>query len=278
MNLQWRLIPTAIIAAVSLSIFFIGQRSLQQQNHTAHAAETAVFTGSSNVCRIMPFGDSITAGIGSTNDNRGYRVPLYQALTAANFTIQFVGSQPGGSGIIPTSNDNHEGYPGKDTDYFKIKIYTLLNNNPPDVILLHLGTNDISAGDVDPNDDLALVLDKIDEYEQDSGTTIPVIIAQIINRACPPAASGCINRSQQTTTYNNNLATFVQNRKNAGDTLILVDMENDANLVYTQGVDFADDKHPNDTGYQKMSAVWLDAVRPYCTPVHKIFLPTILAP
>lgn len=228
-------------------------------------------------CLIMPVGDSITAGIGSTDDEYGYRVPLYNALDALGYLPQFVGTQDGGSGVIPTNLDKHEGYPGNATDFFEQRIYNLLTQNPADIILLHLGTNDISSNDVDPNDDLAVVLDEIDRYEQDNSVTIPVIVAQIINRACPTTGN-CSTKATQTTTYNQNVATLIQNRISSGDTLILVDMENDAGLNYTfNGPDFApnDSLHPNDSGYTKIASLWQSELEVFCDKIHNTYIPFV---
>ncbi len=44
---------------------------------------------SAGVIRIMPLGDSITDGVGAAG---GYRLPLYNLLTQANYTVDYVGS------------------------------------------------------------------------------------------------------------------------------------------------------------------------------------------
>jgi hypothetical protein len=58
--------------------------------------------------RIMPLGDSITKGSGSTSFN-GYRRPLFKKLEAASHSIDFVGSQLDGSIDF---DRNHEGRSG----------------------------------------------------------------------------------------------------------------------------------------------------------------------
>ena len=62
--------------------------------------------------RIMPFGDSITAGVtnytGATGDlpavpNRvGYRKTLYDGLSADGYAVDFVGSESAGSAAAPS--------------------------------------------------------------------------------------------------------------------------------------------------------------------------------
>ena len=62
--------------------------------------------------RIMPLGDSITYGSGSTA-TAGYRGPLWTSLKNAGYEVDYVGTQTGNQ---PTGIDDfdpdHEGYPG----------------------------------------------------------------------------------------------------------------------------------------------------------------------
>ena len=59
--------------------------------------------------RIMPLGDSITWGTGSS-DQTGYRRSLFLSLTGAGYPVDFVGSRSNG---IPNDFDKfHEGHGG----------------------------------------------------------------------------------------------------------------------------------------------------------------------
>src|ERR1035437_990497 len=98
--------------------------------------------------RIMPLGDSITQGCCSTTEG-GYRTKLYADLTApaSGFNVDFVGtlSDVNANPLLP--DHDHEGHGG-------YHIETIRNNiafwskkvEDPDVILLHIGTNDFWAG------------------------------------------------------------------------------------------------------------------------------------
>jgi hypothetical protein len=122
--------------------------------------------------RIMPLGDSLTAGYTDPGVNPwtvpftfGYRGPLYTKLTNAGYSVQFVGSsgEPwnlpfGASFDIPGSiqgvdlrtigQDNHRGYGGASTSqilngghvggssYNVPSVTTMLNADNPDVVLL----------------------------------------------------------------------------------------------------------------------------------------------
>ena len=89
--------------------------------------------------KIMPLGDSITYGQGAPG---GYRAPLYQLLTAANFNVNFVGTQNNN----PTAwlpQPNHEGHSGCRIDQIQSGFLTWVNSvASPDLILLLIGTND----------------------------------------------------------------------------------------------------------------------------------------
>jgi lysophospholipase L1-like esterase len=195
--------------------------------------------------RIMPLGDSITQGAGLTGSD-GYRKPLYLVLTNAGYNFDFVGSQT--SGDFP--DPNHEGHAGWHADTTGTndilgQVYNWLTANPADIILLHIGTNDITVGGQDANE-VSDILDEIDRFSTD----IKVILALIINRR---------TYSPQTTQFNQNVNNMARNRIAAGDDIIIVDMENALNYA----TDIADNLHPNDAGYAKMAEVWYDALIGY---------------
>jgi lysophospholipase L1-like esterase len=202
--------------------------------------------------KIMPLGDSITYGIGSTNSN-GYRKPLYQALAAADCNFDFVGSQTNGDFPDP----NHEGHPGWQADTVGTdsdilgQVYNWLTANPTDIVLLHIGTNDITVGGQNANE-ISHILDRIDDFSTD----IKVILALIINRTDDP------NKAQATTQFNIDVNNMAQNRIAAGDDIVVVDMEHALNYA----TDMADSLHPNDTGYGKMANVWYNALITTTTP------------
>ena len=119
------------------------------------------FTAASEAAplRIMPMGDSITEGFGTSND-AGYRGPLQQLLIDNGVDYDFVGTQSDGTYSLTsgTYDDAHEGYGGFQADKLKSQggdsdpssslKYKLDNGNvfnnitaAPDAILLHVGTN-----------------------------------------------------------------------------------------------------------------------------------------
>ena len=207
--------------------------------------------------RIMPLGDSITQGSSSgvipDSDQYylSYRKALRDKLADRGYQIDYVGSQVSGNAIF--SDAQHEGHGGwvadGDSPYGSIRpnIYNFLEANPADIILLHIGTNDVGAGHASA-DDVRLILDEIDRYSP----SVWVVLALIINRATPPCPL-CAT----TTAYNDALDAMVRTRLN--DKIVIVDMENGAGLdyrLYPSG-DMYDTLHPFASGYEKMAEAWL---------------------
>ena len=206
------------------------------------------------VTRIMPLGNSITVG---TCDNEpleeleGYRQKLYLDLIDQGYDVDFVGGEEAGGDALPPFDIDHEGHGGWKAD-------EIVNGNPdqpgeeqldqwlvdhrPDIVLLHIGTNDISAGDnpADIVSEVDQILDVIFAYDP----VIKVILARIINRA---------NFSQETNDFNNLLPGMVQAHPSR-DNIFIVNQEIALNYL----TDMYDNLHPNMLGYNKMADVWFD--------------------
>ncbi len=102
--------------------------------------------------KVLPVGDSITQGVGGSCS---YRTPLANSL--AQCSVEFVGtmehSKDSPFGCLET-NFNHEGRAGaRTTDLLAVaangisKIQNAVELENPDVVLLHIGTNDINRGE-----------------------------------------------------------------------------------------------------------------------------------
>ena len=113
--------------------------------------------------RVWPLGDSITFGASAQPAPGGYRTPLDQMLTRAGIDHQFVGSWTANSSpTLDLEKENrHDGHGGYRVDQIRRDLdgnahstsdiggYWLATRKGattalvPDVVLLHLGTNDI---------------------------------------------------------------------------------------------------------------------------------------
>jgi lysophospholipase L1-like esterase len=200
--------------------------------------------------RLMPLGDSITFGYGD-EANGGYRGPLGALLAGAGHSIEFVGSQS--DGAIP--QPRHEGHSGWCADQVREDVYQWLTASPPDLVLLHIGTNSISredgaeavAGEIDG------ILNEIDRHERAAGRALTVVLAQIVNRRDSEMLA------QETTKLNARIASLAEKRRASGDRLMLADVEHA--LAYPDDL-FMDDYpvHPNANGYARMAQVWFDVL------------------
>lgn len=200
--------------------------------------------------RIMPLGDSIThgwySGIG-TNDHDSYRKLLKNLLDADGYSTDFVGSLTDG-GFTDHQHEGHDRYHADHpTSSEKLlgNIGAWMTSTPADVVLLHIGTNDLNANDTGTVAEVSAVIDEI----QTANSNASIVVALVIGVKSDPPLQAAIS------TYNSNLNIMVQARIAAGEDLLVVDMENGAGIDYDSS-DMNDRLHPSQTGYEKMAAHW----------------------
>jgi len=204
-----------------------------------------------SVVKIMPLGDSITRGWYGSMDRWGYRKPLYDSLSNAGISFELVGSRADGNFAEPF-HEGHDGWRadeilnGRASEPNAGKLVNWLYTYQPDIVLLHIGTNDVTAGNQDANE-VNAILDVVDDYEVQSGKGVTVMLALIINRWPYIAA---------TTAYNSDINVMASNRIAGGDSIVIVNME--TALSYPD--DLTDNLHPNDSGYAKMADVWFSVL------------------
>ncbi|MFC1573521.1 hypothetical protein ACFL6M_08000, partial [Candidatus Eisenbacteria bacterium] len=121
---------------------------------------------------IMPLGDSITHG---GQGYASYRYPLWFNLEQGGYDVDLVGDLDEIYGSSPnltwypdyyTEFDrDHEGHWGWRTDEIADIIVGTVTSNEPDVVLVHLGTNDVgqmgAAGVSNADVYLRLIIDRI---------------------------------------------------------------------------------------------------------------------
>jgi lysophospholipase L1-like esterase len=223
--------------------------------------------------RIMPLGDSIThgccSGVSGQENVIAYRKDLWESLGGTGYTVDFVGSRISGN-VYENFDPDHEGWSGRRDDELAFNIYdnggdNWLNKSPPEIVLLHIGTNDVSVAD--PND-VADILAEINQYEAENETSVTVIVARMIHRRDYEDAAA-------TEQFNDITEAAALERLANGDKIIIVDMENGAGLDYSQHPpgDMFDLLHPFAPGYAKIAAVWFEALTDFL-PVC-ILAPTI---
>lgn len=194
--------------------------------------------------RIMPLGDSITAGVGSSTRG-GYRAQLWQDFLSARWQVQFVGSQL--SGPASLLDRQHEGHPGWRIGQISSHVVSWLKLYQPQVVLLQIGTNDIIYHDSVSTAPLRLRSLILQITSTLPGTT--VIVAQIT-----PLRNPILNT--QVIAYNSAIPSIVQALAAHNVPVHYVDMYHAVPVG-----DLEDGIHPNDSGYAAMAAVWYQALR-----------------
>ena len=126
--------------------------------------------------RIMPLGNSITHGQHGSSPIGGYRDDLAYLLLDEGVNFDFVGTLHDGTSFYPM----HEGHPGWTARDIKHHISEYLPSTKPDIVMIHLGTNDINSGYVAGAvaDQIDIIIDTIHTYDPE----IIILLASIIPR------------------------------------------------------------------------------------------------
>jgi lysophospholipase L1-like esterase len=185
--------------------------------------------------RILPLGDSITNGYQSTDGN-GYRLQLYNDLVSSN-TVQMIGSLHSGN---MTENEN-EGHDGATIAQISGFAKNSLGERP-NVVLMHVGTNDMNLGLDVANAPLraASLIDQVVSACPDAVVLVALII---------PAGNDTVNA--RISTYNLRLNAIIQWKAQQGHKVLAAHM----NMALTPK-DLIDGLHPLDEGYRKLGNMW----------------------
>jgi lysophospholipase L1-like esterase len=188
--------------------------------------------------RIMPLGDSITAGAKSTW-GRGYRYPLWNKIRSQSaFTADFVGSLR--SGAVP--DPQHEGHSGWIISKLNEQTASWVANAAPDVILLHIGINDL---DKQPGQDAPGSLRTLLTTIYTAKPDVTVVLAGLMPH--DPAMGDLVPR------FNIAAHQLVADRAAAGDRIRYAEFPVTADQM-------ADPLHPADPGYAVIAQTYFDAL------------------
>jgi lysophospholipase L1-like esterase len=218
-------------AGLAASVF-VGGGAVPADDVVAAQAEAGV-----TPIRVMPLGDSLTAGVGSST-GAGYRAALRAELTRAGLNVDFVGSRRSG----PGPDADNEGHPGWRTDNLSDHIEQWLAAAKPDVVLLDIGTNDLNrkfGADI-TSAKTADLIDRITRQLPD----VRVVVAKLRVVGYGAAAYRRFN------------ATLKRVVAARGPRVSLADMSRISAANTVDGV------HPTDSGYRQMAYQWYRALRP----------------
>jgi len=225
------MLSALILATVLLSL---------RANTTSHAAAV----------KIMALGDSITGSPGC------WRALLWNRLIANGYTdFQPVGtlSPAGCANDIP--NDYHEGHGGF--------LATGIANNDqlppwlaatnPDIVMMHLGTNDSFSATNTVSIILAAYTKMVGQMRANN-PNMKILVAQIIPLYSPTGQ--CPDCWQRVVDLNAAIPAWAAGLTTAQSPIIVVDVW----TGFDTTTDTGDGIHPNDLGIQKMSDSWYPAV------------------
>ncbi|PSB19819.1 hypothetical protein C7B76_06740 [filamentous cyanobacterium CCP2] len=204
--------------------------------------------------KIMPLGDSITAGEHKTEPVPGsYRIRLWERFQTEGLNIDFVGSQSNGPAAL--GDKDHEGYPGRTIEAIRgiITRNNTLETYQPDVITLMIGANDTDS----------IRLERLDEMLADLGNLIDTIAVRapqtqlVVGSITPvtPALRGTY-RNQLTQDYNYRLSSFVEGKAAQGKKVSFADIGRKISISDMN----SDGLHPTAAGYDKLGDAWFDAL------------------
>ncbi|HEX8632386.1 MAG TPA: SGNH/GDSL hydrolase family protein, partial [Catenuloplanes sp.] len=202
--------------------------------------------------RIMPLGDSITGSPGC------WRALLWNQLRGAGYTdIDFVGTLPAQScGVsYDGENEGHGGYLATNIANQNL-LPGWLSATRPDVVLMHLGTNDV-WNNVAPSTILAAYGRLVDQMRA-SNPAMKVLVAKII----PMNPAGCSDCAQRVVNLNNAIPGWASAKSTAASPITVVDQWSG----FSTSADTYDGVHPGASGDRKMADRWFPALRSVLTP------------
>lgn len=212
---------------------------------TSAATAEALPDAAPRPVRIMPLGDSITAGVG-VPDRAGYREELFDELHRLGHDIDFVGPQ---KALGQRAGDaDHAGYPGWRIEMIDAHISEWIPPASPDWVLLHIGTNNMYA-DSDAQAAPRL-LETLVENILSARSQVKILLATIISSR----SAGIQNRIRA---YNSHVERIAGDPRWRDRVHCAKDMKE-----ALKEADLDDVVHPNEQGYAKMSRVWRDALHP----------------
>lgn len=190
-----------------------------------------------------------------TSLKRCWRANLQAKLKNSGvLNFDFVGSSGGscaGNGV----DQDHEGHPGSQaTDYAKYGNLTVwLNQNPPDVVVMLLGTNDVLLGKKPVNEILA-AYDVLLSQMRAKNAKMQIVFSNLLPldpARWPQAGVDGIKA------LNSAIASYAPGKSTDQSPVYFVDNYADFNAV----TDTTDGEHPNDAGNEKMAKKFFDPTK-----------------
>ncbi|WP_187261076.1 GDSL-type esterase/lipase family protein [Pontibacter beigongshangensis] len=231
--------------------------------------------------RIMPLGNSITQGNTSfhtTPEYPSYRFELWKQLIDAGIDFEYVGSHdvnrdnrtPDVKGTVykgKTYTNVNEGHWGWRADEILKELPVWLQGYTPDVVLMHLGTNDIFQKGPEPIEqtiettlsDISQIIGLIKQKNPD----VKILLAQLI-----PIYPTDSDVNGYITQFNAEIPAFAGNLniRHAAEYVYVVDQNTGFDPTHSDSrpeltKDTYDKIHPNTSGELNMATKWHEAIQ-----------------
>ena len=196
--------------------------------------------------RVMPLGDSITGSPGC------WRALLWSRLQAAGITeVDMVGTLPAQGCGAPHDGDN-EGHGGiLATNMASAnQLPPWLSATTPDVVMMHLGTNDVWSART--NQQLLGAFTTLVNQMRAQNPYMKILVAQII----PMDARACAACAQRVIDLNAAIPAWAAGLSTPQSPITVVDQWTGFDTV----TDTGDGVHPNDAGNRKIAERWYPAL------------------
>ncbi|HST86015.1 MAG TPA: cellulose binding domain-containing protein [Kineosporiaceae bacterium] len=194
--------------------------------------------------RIMALGDSITAGPGC------WRAMLWHQLQTSGYSnIDFVGGVSDGGGCNPgyTYDQDHEGHGGYSATGIadNNQLPPWLDAAKPDVVLMHLGTNDMWGHYIATATKLAAFTKLVGQMRA-TNPAMKILVAQII------PMTGCDTCAADVVELDRAIPGWAAGLTTTQSPIAVVDQW----TGFDAATDTGDGVHPNTGGFQKMANRW----------------------
>jgi lysophospholipase L1-like esterase len=192
--------------------------------------------------RVMPLGDSITGSPGC------WRALLWNRLQGTGYTnVDFVGTlPPQGCGVAyDGDNEGHGGFLATNIANQNL-LPGWLSATRPNVVLMHLGTNDVWSN-ISPTTILTAFGTLVDQMRA-SNPDMRILVARII----PMNPASCPQCAQRTIDFNAAIPQWAAGKTTTRSPIVVVDQWTGFNTAS----DTYDGVHPNAAGDQKLSDRW----------------------
>jgi len=195
---------------------------------------------------IMPLGDSITSGSGSS-DGSGYRGPLWFDLSQSGNAFDFVGAYESGPSSLP--DRDHEGVPYETAHQLVSAVPGLMDAYRPDAVLLMIGTQDVQNGLFSQPNGGATLKSEIGQILDEIAARLPA--TTVFLSTLPPLSAA--ENGAAIPDANAAIRAAASAAASKGERVVLVQPTLTASDLY-------DGVHPNDAGYAKLAGDWYSAI------------------